>query len=93
VSGNESPARRLYLVTIKTAKDPTHNPRAKKTGACMANAGGLCTDVTGEHHTLLIWSEHDIEVVQRYARRVFPHVTRIEETFGFTITPTEEDLT
>lgn len=93
MSDNENPAKRLYLVTIKTSKDPAHNPRSKKTGACMANAGGLCTDVTGEHHTLLVWSEHGIEVVERYARRNFPHVTRIEETYGFVITPSAEDLT
>ena len=85
-------AKRLYLVTIKTGKNPDHDPRNKKTGACHVMGNGMCTDVTGEHHTLLLWSEHDFDVVERYARRVFDHVTRIEETFGFTITPSLKDL-
>jgi hypothetical protein len=40
----------VYLVTVKCAKNPDHNPSDKKTGPCPF--GGLaCTDRTGEHHT------------------------------------------
>lgn len=82
----------FYLVTIKLPKNPAHDPRAKVTGSCAANGGGRCTDVTGEHHTMLIRADasETLESVEAYARRVFAHVTRVEETYGYRLLPKEE---
>lgn len=65
----------VYLVTLKLPKNSEHNPRDKKTGRCPADQNGICTDQTGEHHTVLI-VENDI--VQAKARFPGQHITRIE---------------
>jgi hypothetical protein len=66
-----------FLVTVKLAKNPEHNPREKKTGPCPIS-GKPCTDVTGEHHTFLA----DLEGMSAEdAREVYEtvyHVTRVE---------------
>jgi hypothetical protein len=69
-----------YAVTVKLPRDPTHDPANKITGVCALPDGGTCTDVTGQHHTYLTWSDRGIEHVREDAtRRGFTHVTRIEE--------------
>ncbi len=62
-----------FLVTVKLPRNPAHDPTNKITGKCPVR--GQCTDVTGQHHTLLIEAE-SIEA----AAACFPdmHVTRIE---------------
>jgi hypothetical protein len=73
-----------FLVTVKLAKNPEHNPREKKTGPCPVN-GKPCTDVTGEHHTFLVdfdghtlhGREMDAEGVREFYRDRY-HVTRVE---------------
>lgn len=71
-----------YLVTVKLPKNPAHNPRDKKVAACPANKGpgraAVCTDHTGEHHTILVRSSRRIESVSLWARETYGHVTRIE---------------
>lgn len=67
----------VFLVTVRLPKNPEHNPRDKKTGACPVN-GKLCTDVTGEHHTFLTeLDEGSAEDVREIYQGIY-HVTRVE---------------
>lgn len=69
-----------YLITVKLPKNPTHNPRKKIMGPCPVN-GEPCSDVTGEHHTVLMRGTQGIEWVRdKYARQY--HVTRVESVPG-----------
>ena len=43
----------FVLVTVKLPRNPEHDPRRKVTGPCPVN-GSVCTDVTGEHHTVAV---------------------------------------
>lgn len=66
-----------FLITVKLAKNPEHNPREKKTGPCPVS-GFPCTDVTGEHHTMVrdypgLTAEEVRDVYQGEY-----HVTRVE---------------
>lgn len=61
-----------YLVTFKGRRNPEHNPRAKQTGACPVST--QCTDVTGEHHTLLVVGDAALEA----ALEAYSPVTRVE---------------
>lgn len=71
-----------YLVTVKLPKNPAHNPRDKKVAACPAMKGpgraAVCTDHTGEHHTILVNSTRSSSAVAEWARETYGHVTRIE---------------
>lgn len=60
------------LVTIKLPKNPEHDPSDKKTGPCPVSP--TCTDVTGEHHTVIARSLAEVEAL----REKFGHITRIE---------------
>lgn len=54
--------------------------RTKKTGPCPFSSN--CTDVTGEHHSLILWA-HNMEEVTRMAQGYLvpgSHITRIEES-------------
>jgi hypothetical protein len=66
----------MYIVTLKLAKNPAHNPRAKQTGLCPVN-GEFCTDTTGEHHTILMDAPSAEDVFEHFNKRGI-HVTRIE---------------
>lgn len=68
----------MYIVTIKLDKNPNHDPRNKRTGPCPVN-GEICTDMTGEHHTILMKGT-SIEDVKDYFSGLGVHVTRIERT-------------
>jgi hypothetical protein len=69
-----------YLVTVKLPKNPTHNPRAKKSGPCPVN-GEPCSDVTGEHHTVVMRTTHTLSwVAAEYGKEY--HVTRVESMPG-----------
>lgn len=65
-----------YLVTVKLPKNPAHDPRNKVIGDCPVN-GSPCTDVTGEHHTILVESELGIVGVREAWAETF-HVTRVK---------------
>ena len=66
-----------FLVTVRLAKNPEHNPREKKTGPCPVT-GLPCTDVTGEHHTFIIdASKVGAEDVRDFYQDLY-HVTRVE---------------
>jgi hypothetical protein len=70
----------VFLVTVKLPrghKGP-HDPKRKVEGQCPAATGwdAICTDVTGEHHTILVRADSVDE-----ARAWFPretHITRVE---------------
>ncbi len=68
-----------FLVTVKIPKADGHNPHNKQTGTCPVNPGKVCTDITGEHHTIL-WT--DDSIAQAYYHWKDDHgmcVTRVEE--------------
>jgi hypothetical protein len=64
------------IVTIKLPKNPLHNPNQKKTGKCPVS-GNVCTDVTGEHHSILV-EGNNIEDITKEVKKRFSHITRIE---------------
>lgn len=64
----------LKMVTVKLPKNPNHDPQNKVTGPCPVGfVNTQCTDVTGEHHTLLVADEQVSSLKARY------HITRIED--------------
>ena len=66
-----------YIVTIKLPRNLHHNPHNKVTGPCPIGLyGETCTDVTGEHHSILVDSQ---ETVQAFLDDLSVHVTRVEE--------------
>ena len=63
----------MRLVTIKLPKNRAHDPHNKVIGPCPVSS--VCTDSTGEHHTVLISSESELnDLVEK-----FGHITRIED--------------
>lgn len=64
----------FLLITVKLPKTVAHDPHNKVTGTCPLS-GQRCTDVTGEHHTVLVRGG-DVEAA-KLAWRKF-HITRIE---------------
>lgn len=66
----------LYLVTVKVPKSPGHDPRNKVTGTCPVTEEE-CTDVTGEHHTLIVHAP-TVQDADDFSRARYGHVTRIE---------------
>lgn len=62
-----------WLVTIKLPRNKDHNPSKKVTAPCVVSDS--CTDQTGEHHTVLVHSEEEIDAL----REKFGHITRIEK--------------
>lgn len=67
-----------FLVTIKYSKNVNHNPKNKKTAICPANPGKMCSDSTGEHHSLL-WEGESLSEAHAHWQGMGLHVTRIEE--------------
>lgn len=80
----------VAIVTVKTPRNPQHNPLDKKTGLCPANQkfydtpyhavldfGTICTDWTGEHHSYIAVGR-DIEDIKSKAFARYGHVTRVE---------------
>ena len=63
------------MITVKIGKDPDHNPRNKVTGSCPVT-GEHCTDVTGEHHTILVRANNLGEVFSKITNT---HITRVEQ--------------
>lgn len=65
-----------YLVTVKLPKDRNHDSKKKVTGKCPVT-GLPCTDVTGQHHTILHISSHSVEEVAEVWSKTH-YVTRVE---------------
>lgn len=68
----------MYIVTIKLPTDPQHDPKNKKTGACLLSKE--CTDVTGAHHSVLV-PEDQLETIRASGM----HITRVERTIRFEV--------
>jgi hypothetical protein len=67
-----------FLITVKLPKNPDHNPRDKKVGRCPLSSLP-CTDVTGEHHSMV--RDH-VSLTAMEVRDLYQdeyHVTRVEE--------------
>lgn len=69
---------KTFIVTIKGARNPVHNPHAKVTGPCRIGIQD-CTDSTGEHHSFLV-AANDFDNARRNVLNMNPaiHITRIE---------------
>ena len=63
----------LYLVTVKLPSREEHDTKNKKVGKCIGNT--ICTDVTGEHHTVVATSQARVDAI----RDTGQHITRIEK--------------
>lgn len=66
----------MYLVTVKLDRNPDHDPHNKVTGWCPIQPDKVCTDVTGQHHTIFVEAETLSDVRKMYENLY--HVTRIE---------------
>lgn len=70
-------AQDQYIVTVRGAKNPAHDPRhGKLTGRC--DFSPVCTDVTGEHHSFLVCAP-SAQIATAKVRTLGYHVTRVEE--------------
>lgn len=75
----------MVLVTVKLPRNPDHDPRNKVMGLCPVN-GFRCTDVTGEHHTVVVVApsclteDEAVAYAEIVVRRARPngHITRFE---------------
>lgn len=65
-----------YIVTVRGEKDPEHDPKAKRTGECEVSPE--CTDVTGEHHSLLMEATSADAARALLLSGRYEHVTRVE---------------
>lgn len=63
----------LQLVTVKLPKNPRHDPKNKVTGICPVGFDHVCTDMTGEHHTIVVTSAAALRELSKSV-----HVTRVE---------------
>ncbi len=64
-------------MTIRIDKREDHDPKNKQRGVCPVQ-NGACTDITGEHHSLLE-SGNSINEIMEKAAKSFNHITRIEQ--------------
>jgi hypothetical protein len=67
-----------YIVTVKLPRNPAHNPRAKVSGECP-EGGAVCTDTTGEHHSVVVLATSlENAVALLHETRPHLHITRVE---------------
>jgi len=68
----------LYIVTIKLPRGHAgpHDPRNKQSGSCAVSA--YCTDVTGEHHSLIVEADTTADAAGMARGAGYAHVTRVE---------------
>lgn len=67
-----------FMVTVKIQRDHGHDPHNKKTDFCPVGQKKMCTDSTGEHHTILVEMD-SLEGTASHFVAQGVHVTRIEE--------------
>lgn len=69
------------IVTVKLPQNgrsqQVHWGHSKTRGKCPLRQGGVCTDVTGNHHSYIEFGE-SIDEIQKKAEKDYGHVTRIE---------------
>lgn len=69
-----------YIVTVKLPKNSAHDPHNKKTAPCPVT-GLLCTDSTGEHHSMIVQADSESEAAEKVRGATgIRHVTRTELT-------------
>lgn len=78
------------IVTVKFKKNPYHNPENKLEGICPV--GLKCTDVTGEHHSILIEGKNLDEIKEKGNDMSANHITRIEVIQGNELTKEIKEL-
>jgi len=68
-----------YIVTVFVAGLP-RQPRGtkKRAGKCPANPTKNCTDIEGQHHTLIVKGLSLTDVWEQCTSK-YGHITRIEE--------------
>ena len=69
------------IVTIRLPRNPDHDPLHKKSGLCPVS-NEYCTDITGEHHSILMEASVDFDtfmtVAEGIAKAHKGKVTRFE---------------
>lgn len=67
------------LITIKLARNSSHDPQNKQKGPCPINPNSLCSDVTGQHHTFILktTTERLVDQIEQLTKTY--HITRIEQ--------------
>lgn len=70
----------LFIVTVKLPKNVDHNPRDKQYGGCPVSPLAICTDTTGEHHSILVQADDSTSAHTVATRNGYKHITRIEAT-------------
>ena len=64
----------LAIVTIKKSNQSNHDTQ-KRTGPDPFTV--ICTDYTGDEHSLLVWGENELEIASKVHEQGF-HIERIE---------------
>lgn len=68
---------KIFIVTVKEPRNPDHDPHNKQVGKCRFSE--YCTDVTGQHHSLLVSAPDEADVRAQFSKT---QITRIEEVVG-----------
>lgn len=63
----------IFLVTVKVPRNPDHDPANKIEGQCPVNPNTRCSDVTGQHHTVIAGTQERVDAIAACF-----HVTRVE---------------
>ena len=74
----------LFIVTLKFERHGQHDPSNKVTGDCMTSIE--CTDVTGNHHCIIVEAEsiEEVKMITERHKETYIHITRIERAKIFT---------
>lgn len=68
-----------FIVTVRLDRNKDHDPQNKRIGYCpISSKGEVCTDVTGEHHSMLIEDIAPAHAAQKVRAMGYHHITRIE---------------
>ena len=75
------PGMNRWIVTVKLPKGSSgpHDPKNKVTGPCPMGPGLACSDVTGEHHSM-VWSADTLEGLVARVAVAGLHLTRIHRS-------------
>jgi len=65
------------IVTVKIKQDVEHNPHRKLNGICPVS-GLICTDITGEHHSIIVEGDSLLDIRAKVNKKGYKHITRIE---------------
>lgn len=79
--GYQGEGMKTYIVTVRLAEHPNHDPKNKQSGHCPVS--DFCTDVTGEYHSFIMTGESSEAVRDHILNGELNqgtefHITRIE---------------